>query len=92
MTSVLAHAVWFIRFFTQHVLSVCCVPDPALRVLSRVRFFVIPWTVAHQAAMSVGFPRQGYWRGLPRPTPGDYPSPGIEPACVSCVAGTFFTI
>ena len=60
---------------TEHVR----VPDPALRVLSRVRFFVIPWTVACQAAMSVRLPRQGYWSGLPFPTPGDHPNPGIKP-------------
>ena len=37
------------------------------------------WTVAHQAPLSVGFPRQGYWSGLPFPSPGDLPDPGIEP-------------
>ena len=38
-----------------------------------------PWTVAHQALLSVGFPRQEYWGGLPFPPPGDLPDPGIEP-------------
>ena len=39
----------------------------------------IPWTVALQAPMSMGFPRQEYWSGLPFPSPGDLPAPGIEP-------------
>ena len=41
--------------------------------------FVTPWTVAHQAPLSMGFPRQDYWSGLPFPSPGDLPNPGIEP-------------
>ena len=40
---------------------------------------VTPWTVAHQATLSIGFSRQEYWSGLPFPTPGDLPDPGIEP-------------
>ena len=40
--------------------------------------FVTPWTVAHQALPSMGFPRQKYWTGLPFPSPGDLPDPGIE--------------
>ena len=46
---------------------------------SPVRLFKIPWTVAHQAPLSLGFPRQEYWGGLPWPSPGDLPDPGIEP-------------
>ena len=38
-----------------------------------------PWTAAHQAPLSMGFSRQGYWSGLPFPSPGDLPDPGIEP-------------
>ena len=38
-----------------------------------------PWTVAHQAPPSMGFSRQEYWSGLPFPSPGDLPNPGIEP-------------
>ena len=38
-----------------------------------------PWTVAHQAPLSMGFPRQEYWSGLPFPSPRDLPDPGIEP-------------
>ena len=38
-----------------------------------------PWTVAHQAPLSMGFSRQEYWSGLPCPPPGDLPDPGIKP-------------
>ena len=38
-----------------------------------------PWTVAHQAPPSMGFSRQEFWSGLPFPSPGDLPDPGIEP-------------
>ena len=47
--------------------------------LSRVRLFATPWTVAYQAPPSVGFSRQEYWSGLPFPSPGDLPNPGIKP-------------
>ena len=41
--------------------------------------FVIPWTAAYQAPPSMGLSRQEYWTGLPFPSPGDLPNPGIEP-------------
>ena len=47
--------------------------------LSHVQLFATPWTVAHQAPPSMGFSRQEYWSGLPFPSPGDLPDPGIEP-------------
>ena len=50
-----------------------------VKSLSRVRLFVTLWTVALQAPLSVGFSRQEYWSGLPFPSPGDLPNPGIEP-------------
>ena len=51
-------------------------------MLSRVRPFATPWTVALQAPLSMGFPRQKYWNGLPFPTPGDLPNPEIKPMCL----------
>ena len=48
-----------------------------------------PWTVAHQAPLSVGFSRQEHWSGLPLPSPGDLPDPGMEAG--SPIAGRFFT-
>ena len=50
-----------------------------VKSLSRVQLFETPWTVAYQAPPSMGFSRQGYWSGLPFPSPGDLPNPGIEP-------------
>ena len=47
--------------------------------LSCVRLFVTPWTVIRQAPVSMGFPRQECWSGLPCPPPGDLPDPGIKP-------------
>ena len=56
----------------------------------RIRLFVTPWTVAHQAPLSMGFSRQEYWSGLPCPLPGDLPNPGVEPRSAA-LAGKFFT-
>ena len=50
-----------------------------MKSLSRVQLFATPWTVAHEAPLSIGFSRQEYWSGLPFPSPGDLPNPGIEP-------------
>ena len=47
--------------------------------LSCVRLFATPWTVAYQASPSMRFSKQEYWNGLPFPSPGDLPDPGIEP-------------
>ena len=52
--------------------------------------FAIPWTVACQAPLSMGFPRQEYWSGLPFPTPGDLANPGIEPMSPA-LTGRFLT-
>ena len=41
--------------------------------------FATPWTAGHQAPLSMGFPRQENWSGLPFPPPEDLPDPGIEP-------------
>jgi len=56
----------------------CDQPSEWVKSLSSVRLFATPWTVAYQAP-SIGFSRQEYWSGLPLPSPGDLPDPGIEP-------------
>ena len=48
------------------------------QMLSSVWLFVTPWTVVHQAPLSIEFSKQEYWSGLPFPSPGDFPHPGIE--------------
>ena len=50
-----------------------------VKTLSRVRLFATPWTIAYQVPPSMGFSRQEYWSGLPSPSLGDLPDPGIEP-------------
>ena len=49
---------------------------------SRVSLFVTPWTVDHQAPLSLGFPRQEHWSELPFPSPGDFFDPGIKILCL----------
>ena len=63
------------KFWSSSVCTVCIY----VCVLSCVWCFVTPWTVACQAPLSMEFSRQEYWSGLPSPTPGDLPDPGMEP-------------
>ena len=75
------------EFCTQ---SVCaCMPSH----FSRVQLFVILWTVARKASLSMGFSRQEYWSGLSCPPPRDLLHPGIEPSSLMppALAGGFFT-
>ena len=58
--------------------------------LSHIQLFAAPWPVACQVPLSMGSPRQEYWRGLPFPSPGDLPDPGIKPVSPA-LAGRFFT-
>ena len=62
-------------------------------MLSHVLLFATPWTVARQAPLSMGFPRQEYWRGLPFLSAGDLPNPGIKPMFLvsPALASDFFT-
>ena len=52
---------------------------------------VIPWTVAYQAPLSMGFSRQEYWSGLPFPSLGDLPDPGIKPGSPALQADSLLT-
>ena len=54
-----------------------------VKSLSHVQLFAIPRTVAYQAPPSMGFPRQEYWSGLPFPSLGDLPKPGIKPGSLA---------
>ena len=64
------------------------------RVLSCVRLFAAPWTLASQTSLPMELSRQEYWSGLSFPPPGDLTDPGIEPASPASpkLAGGFFTI
>ena len=59
-----------------------------VKSLSHVQLFATPWTVAYQAPPSMGFSRQEYWSGLPFPSPGDLPDPGIKPGSSTSQADT----
>ena len=61
-----------------------------VQLLSHVRLFAAPWTVAHQVPLSMEFSRQEYWNGFPFPSPRDLPDPEIEPVSPA-LAGRFFT-
>ena len=67
--------------------------NPCVCVLSCILLFGTPWTVAHQAPLSMGFSRQEYCSGLPFPSAGDLPNPGIKHASLATpgLAGRFFT-
>ena len=60
-------------------LCVCACTCTLAQSLSHVRLSSTPWTVAHQASLSMRFSRQGYWSVLPFPPPGALPDPGVEP-------------
>ena len=60
--------------------------------LSCVRLFVTPWTVAHQAPLSMEFSRQEYWSGKQFPSPGDLPDSGIKPRSPALQAGSLLTV
>ena len=62
--------------------------------LSCVQLFATPRTIPSQTPLSTGYPRQGYWNGLPFPSLGDLPNPGIEPVpfMSPTLTGRFFTM
>ena len=68
--------VW--QFLKKLYINLQCV-SVNVKSISCVRLFVTPWTVARQAPLSMEFFRQEYWSGLPFPSPGDLPTPGIKP-------------
>ena len=77
--------LWIVSVMT-HV-CVCA------QLLKHVQLFETPWTIACQAPLSMEFSRQEYWSGLPFPSPGDLPNPGIEPQSLvsPALVGDLFT-
>ena len=59
--------------------STLYIKEEEVKSLSRVWLFETPWTTAYKAPLSMAFSKQEYWSGLPFPSPGDLPDPGIEP-------------
>ena len=81
-----------IYMFNPRLFGTFCYIHLYTWVLSLVQLFVTPWTTARQSPLSMGFPRQEYWSGLPWPPPGTLPDPEIKlvfPA-PSALAGRFF--
>ena len=68
---------------------VCLYVFTLLCACSTVPNFETSWTVAHQPPLSMGFPRQEFWSGLPFPPPDDLPDPGIKPTSPALVGGFF---
>ena len=74
------------RLTAENVYLTYFLPNVVVKVkvevkwLSPVRLFATPWTVAYQAPPSMGFSRQEHWSGVPFPSPGALPDPGIEPS------------
>ena len=87
----MCHLQSLLLVYSAFVLYLLCVH--VFIQASCVCLFETPWTVAHQAPPSMGFPKQEYWSGLPFPPPGDLPNPGIKPISpVSpALAGGYFT-
>ena len=89
---------WACRKFYISIVLDFRLPACVLNWCSRVWLFGVwllatPWTVAHQAPLSMGFSRQQHWNGLPCPLIGDLPDPGIEVVSLlsPALAGRFFT-
>ena len=72
----IVHCIWFLLYYIE------------VKSLSRVPLCATPWTVAYQAPLSMKFSRQEYWSGLPFPSPGDLPNPGIKPGSPALQADT----
>ena len=85
---------FFIKFILKYLmlLSIFQLFSFVVQSLSHVQLFVTPWTIAHQAPLSMGFPRQEYWSGLPFPSPGDLPEPGIKPGCPALQADSLLEL
>ena len=66
----------------------CFLAGKDVKSLSRVQFFVTPWTVTYQAPLSMGFSRQEHWSGLLFPSPGDLPDLGLKPSSPALHADT----
>ena len=76
---------------TRSLLTPSLELSPGMRACSVVSDSATPRTVALQASLSMGFPRQEYWSGLPFPPPGDLPYPGMETDAPALQVDFFFT-
>ena len=80
--------IWWFNIFKYCIFVMNFHLKVKVKLLSHVQHFATPWTVAYQAPQSMEFSRQEYWSGLPFPSPGDLPNPGIEPGSPTLQADT----
>ena len=89
------HSEFWSYMSLEFPVCVCVCVCVCVYAVSRVQFFVIPLNVACQSPLSREFSRQEYWSGLPFPSPGNFPDPGVGirgRTQVSCIAGRYFAI
>ena len=72
---ILTHSLYYYKFLCYYTIYIYVV---VVQLLNHVQLFATPWTVAHQAHLSMGFSRPGYWSVLPCPPPGDLPAQGLN--------------
>ena len=89
--------IWYLQISSLQYKKALCNPYivcMGAQSLSHVWLFAIPWTIAHQTALSMGLSQQEYWSGLPLPPPGDLSNPGIEKSLLQFLHWQvgFFTI
>ena len=89
-----SNQAFFLQDTTEHLLDDASKTNNVLALMfshSVVSDSAIPWTAAHQAPLSTGFPRQQYWNELPFPSLGYLPDPGIEPGSLALQADSLPT-
>ena len=91
LSSLICHSIFFLQIYILQIRSLNPLYGAHAQSLSHVWIFEIPWILACQALLSMGFPRQEYWSGFPFPPPGNLPDPGIEPRSPA-LTGRFFTM
>ena len=79
------------QYYNNAFLRIMYVSAQLLNLVQLFQVFATPGTVAHQAPLSMGFSTQEYWSGLPFPSPGDLPNPGIKPPTPAFTNGFFTT-
>ena len=83
---IIRHWIEFLALYRKSLLLFCLLYAWVLSHFSHIWLFVTPWTVAHQAFLSMGFSRQESWSGLPLSSPGHLLHPGIEPGSLALPA------
>ena len=86
-----SHLIFQVGFLIREMVTISVPGLVKCSSFRLVQLFVNPWTVACRAPLSMGFSRQEYWSGLPFPSPGDLPDPGIKPASPALQADSLWS-